>query len=330
MRVYFYPEALIGMVAVMRRFLQFTSPVLLALLLYGCADETAPGITGDTVAADVVADTSVDAVADLAVADEGPDESVELPEDVAADVQAEAEAEVAVDVDGEDSPDVSDVLADAEADTDTQTGFDVVGGDGGVLTETSDTDGGDVEAELPTDNCGELGISPYWEGSWTGGIDYDVVSSLPLNPPVGTLPVSGTLAFSISCLDSKFIVQGAMTGEAQVPGFDPVPFILNISGYYYPETGTLTTDITDGTVNIFEVVVVCFIGSFNGVYDDVEEAFSGAWTGDATGTSTPLFIGTANGTGDWSGDPTIDPPELPPETEPFVCTTPPGTGSGNP
>lgn len=271
-----------------------------------CADD-APAAAGPTGTPDATADVTTDAQS-IDAADVTPDlEPVEIVEDVPKDEGA-PEPEIIEDSGPEtveDTVDAVDVASEEDAADSADTATDTTG---------------DTIGELPTDNCGDLGIEPHWIGSWTGDIDYDVDSAGLLYPEQGTLTVYGTLGFSISCLDSKFIVQGVMAGEAEVPGFEAVPFELNLSGYYNPETGALNAEITDGAVVIANAIVICFIGDFDGMHD--QGTFTGTWGGDATGTNTPAIIGVASGSGDWTSDASDTPPQLPPESEPYECTTP--------
>ena len=100
-----------------------------------------------------------------------------------------------------------------------------------TVSDTTPSEVSLAETNLGSD-CGDLGIASTWKGTFEGAIDYSVTPN-PLTPSAGTLEVNGSLAFEITCVESKFIVRGTLDGNAIVPGqFGIFPFQLTLQGHY--------------------------------------------------------------------------------------------------
>lgn len=167
--------------------------------------------------------------------------------------------------------------------------------------DTTATEVGIADTNFAGD-CGDLGIASNWKGTFEGAIDYSVTPN-PLTPSVGTLEVNGSLAFEITCVDSKFIVRGTLDGNAIVPGqFGIFPFQLTLQGHYNKVTQEMTTKMVDGSVSIYGLVHVFFEGDFPGELG-ADGDFHGTWSGYSTGTDSTLITGDATGDGTWDASP---------------------------
>ncbi len=115
--------------------------------------------------------------------------------------------------------------------------------------------------------------------------------------------MNGSLAFEITCVESKFIVRGTLDGNAVVPGqFGIFPFQLTLQGHYNKVTQTMTTKMVDGSVSIYGLVHVFFEGDFPGELG-ADGDFHGTWSGYSTGTDSTLITGDATGDGTWDASP---------------------------
>jgi hypothetical protein len=162
-------------------------------------------------------------------------------------------------------------------------------------------DAGPEVSDVHFDDCGELGVSDQWSGTFVGQIDYNITPN-PLTPSQGFLPVNGSLAFEITCIESKFIVRGAMDGVATVVGQGDFPFKLDLAGYYNPTEKRMEANMVNGSVSIYGLIEVYFEGTFIGAITD-EGVFNGTWDGDSTGTNQEFITGTASGQGLWGAEP---------------------------
>jgi len=152
------------------------------------------------------------------------------------------------------------------------------------------------------EGCGVLGISEHWKGPFAGLIEFHV-SDNPLTPSDGFLPVEGTLAFDITCIETKFVVRGTMDGIATIEGqAGSFPFVLAIQGYYSPLNRQLQAKMVDGSVSIYGLIEVYFEGDFVGELAEDGE-FDGTWEGESTGTNQAFITGTAHGAGTWGAAP---------------------------
>lgn len=146
--------------------------------------------------------------------------------------------------------------------------------------------------------CDAVGIAPSWSGEFAGYISYQVPFDIPGANSSDSLPVEGTLAFEVACIEKKLIVSGDMKGTA----LGEYPFTLHLSGSYNPQTAQLDAKIKDGAVALFDfgtgAISVYFEGTFTGALDS--DAFSGVWQGEAVGTDPPGIPGTATGLGTWT------------------------------
>ena len=152
--------------------------------------------------------------------------------------------------------------------------------------------------------CEELGIAPDWAGTFIGLIVFDLNDPYDLvYPDQGQMLVMGDLSFSISCMETKLVVDGTVEGTATVEEYGDFPFEIQITGYYSPKEQVLNAKMVDGTVTIFGAAQVYFEGDFNGFLED-GGSFSGTWDGEAKGTNLgEILTGEATGNGSWTADP---------------------------
>lgn len=151
------------------------------------------------------------------------------------------------------------------------------------------------------DDCGELGVANTWSGTFVGAIDYDLAPN-PLVPETGTLPVDGVLEFEITCIETKFVVAGLLDGTATVVGQGDFPFTLELRGTYNPVAKTMSANMINGVVTIYEFIEVYFEGDFVGAIQP-NDTFVGTWEGESSGTNQALVTGTAEGEGVWGAGP---------------------------
>ncbi len=149
--------------------------------------------------------------------------------------------------------------------------------------------------------CAELGVSDTWSGNFLGAVEYNVTPN-PLTPSVGVLPVEGDLEFEIRCIESKLVVRGTMDGIATVEDQGDFPFTMKLDGVYDPETKRMQARMVDAQVNLYELIIVYFEGTFLGQIG-ADDRFTGTWEGESTGTNQPLITGTASGEGLWGAGP---------------------------
>ncbi len=160
-------------------------------------------------------------------------------------------------------------------------------------------DGGEVGTFF--EDCEAVGIAESWAGTFDGAVTYTTPLAIPGAPSQGTLPVAGTLSFDVKCIEKKLIVAGLMEGLA----LGQYPFTLKMSGTYNTKSKTLTANITEGKVVLFDVgikVAVLFEGSMKGTLGTTG-AFSGTWQGNSTGTDPAGIPGEATGSGTWTAKP---------------------------
>ncbi len=205
-----------------------------------------------------------------------------------------ADAEGAVDARGG-LPDTNPPSPDAVAEllTDVLGADSLVTSDLGPLPELPPVGDGSVFSE-----CESVGIAPNWSGTFAGFISYEVPFPIPGANSSDSLPVQGTLAFEVECIEKKLIVVGDMDGLA----LELYPFKLHLSGGYNPETAQLNAKMTDGSVALFDfgtgTVSVLFEGTLTGSLQG--DLFEGTWQGEAVGTDPPGIPGTATGLGTWT------------------------------
>lgn len=153
------------------------------------------------------------------------------------------------------------------------------------------------------DDCGALGISSSWSGTFAGNITFNLTAPPGLGiPSSGVMPVAGGLGFDITCVQSKFVVRGQLDGTATVVGQGEFPFTLGLAGLYDPATGRLTAHMVDGKVTIYGVLEVYFEGTFTGTLG-TNGRFAGSWDGYSTGTNQEIVTGSAAGNGSWTAAP---------------------------
>ena len=151
-------------------------------------------------------------------------------------------------------------------------------------------------------DCEELGVADSWTGTFEGVIEHDVIPPDGINLIDEPIPVDGKLSFAITCVDSKFQVNGKLDGFGVAQG-ESYPFTLTLKGYYNPKTGALNADITEGKVLLLDAIEVYFKGAFNGNLgknEADEDQFTGTWSAETTGTNAgELIQGEAWGDGSW-------------------------------
>ena len=151
-------------------------------------------------------------------------------------------------------------------------------------------------------DCEELGVADSWTGTFEGIIEHDVIPPDGINLIDEPIPVDGKLSFAITCVDSKFQVDGKLDGFGVAQG-ESYPFTLTLKGYYNPKTGALNADITEGKVLLLDAIEVYFKGAFNGNLgknEEDEDQFTGTWSAETTGTNAgELIQGEAWGDGSW-------------------------------
>lgn len=149
--------------------------------------------------------------------------------------------------------------------------------------------------------CETVGIAPSWAGTFAGFISYEVPFEIPGANSSDSLPVEGTLAFEVACIEKKLIVVGDMDGLA----LDQYPFSLHLTGGYNPDTAELNVKMKDGSVALFDfgtgTINVLFEGTLTGSLQN--DLFEGIWQGEAVGTDPPGIPGTATGLGSWNASP---------------------------
>ena len=220
--------------------------IVLIAVLVGISSVACDDAPQEQPAADVVESDTADVVAtDTAIdtnqaADEG---AADAPaEDLTpGDPDVQPDVPVLPDVPKDVAPDPGDAPSDGEA------------SDLDVVVDGSETSDGGMDPDAFFNECEELGIADQWAGTWEGALNYNYPDSGIFYPDQGSIPVWGTLGFGITCIGSKFMVKGQMSGEAEALGEEPVPFTLGIVGYYDPATHSIDADIVDGVVVIFEV-----------------------------------------------------------------------------
>jgi hypothetical protein len=181
-----------------------------------------------------------------------------------------------------------------------------------VVTDYDASDWEFLDAPPPSDattnipdstfgGCAELGVSDTWSGNFLGAVDYNITPN-PLTPSQGVLPVEGDLDFEIRCIESKLVVRGTMDGIATVEGQGDFPFTMKLDGVYDPETKRMEARMVDAQVNLYELVIVYFEGTFLGQIGN-DDRFTGTWEGESTGTNQAFITGTASGEGLWGASP---------------------------
>ncbi len=147
----------------------------------------------------------------------------------------------------------------------------------------------------PTLGCAGLSLPPNWAGTFSGDMTFSILGLIPTKTTS-----KGNLSFAIKCLNSKFLVNGAMSGTASKLN----PFTLKISGTYDPTTKKVDATMSDGDVTVFLVVEYFFGGTIGGTLD-ATNTFSGTWTMATTsmkllGSATAGQIVPLTGNGTWT------------------------------
>jgi hypothetical protein len=267
--------------------------VLLILISAGCSTPATDGAAAfdagpDIKAKDVVLKFGQDA--DDASEDADPSDVVAATDEIAADEAVATDVEMA-----DDTPDVApDVQCQPAC------GIHVCGDDGcgGVCGTCADKTICSVGKCItdPKLGCAGLSLPPNWKGSFTGDMTFSILGLIPTK--AGT---KGDLSFSITCLNSKFLVNGTMSGTASKLN----PFTLKISGTYDPTTLKMDGTMSDGDVTVFFVVEYIFGGTIEGTLDAVSNVFTGTWVMATTnmkllGSATAGQVVPLTGTGTWT------------------------------
>jgi hypothetical protein len=124
-------------------------------------------------------------------------------------------------------------------------GADGCGGLCGTCGQLEICTGAGICAPDPSAGCAGLELAEHWAGTFDGDASFNILYKLV--PIDGS--AHGNMSFSISCLNSKYIVSGTMEGTASNNDF-----ALGLSGTYNPQTKTLTAKVVDGTVFVLAVV----------------------------------------------------------------------------
>jgi hypothetical protein len=111
----------------------------------------------------------------------------------------------------------------------------------------------------PTAGCAGLQLAEDWSGDIEGDAHFEILALFDLESNF-----EGTLGYSITCLNSKFIVTGTMSGVAEANAFT-----FAISGTYDPTTQKMKTTVADGEVFVFQVGTQFF---FDGWLDGTLQA----------------------------------------------------------
>lgn len=158
-------------------------------------------------------------------------------------------------------------------------GADGCGGTCGACDTLEICTGAGVCAPDPNAGCAGLALAEHWAGTFDGDASFNILYKL--------VPIDGSahgdMSFSISCLNSKYIVSGTMEGVASDNAFT-----LGMSGTYNPQTKKLTAKVVDGTVFVLTVVTYFeFAGDIVGVLG-ADGTFTGTLDVEAV-SATTLF-----------------------------------------
>lgn len=189
-------------------------------------------------------------------------------------------------------PDVWDPLVDVVPSDDSTVAED------DAVADAADDEDGVLGYDTFFDECEELGIPSEWAGTFSGDIAFDIDSGGLVSPEQGLLAVAGELTFSIECIESKLVVEGQLSGSANIEGQGDFPYNFNMLGFYNPTTGELNADLTDGVAVVYDLVEIYFLGTFDGQLTE-DDSFVGTWTGEAQGTNLAFITGIAEGDGEW-------------------------------
>ena len=125
----------------------------------------------------------------------------------------------------------------------------------------------------PTAGCAGLELAEEWAGSFDGEFEGSVIGIVPFSGST-----DGDLSFSLTCFNSKFIINGSMAGVAS----DTNPFELTLTGTFNPETGALNGLIAQGQVTlIFLGLEIGFEGEMPGMLQP-DGTFAGTFEVQAT------------------------------------------------
>lgn len=266
---------------------------MVVLACSGAAPDPAGAVDGglEVQANDVSLKFTLDVV-DVATDDDVPDP----PDSATQSDDAAPDEAVAADVDTAD-----DVLSDPlDVQCQPACGIHVCGDDGcggscGTCADKLMCSVGQCTTD-PKLGCAGLNLPPNWKGSFTGDMTFSILGLIPTK--AGT---KGDLSFAITCLNSKFLVNGTMSGTASSLN----PFTLKISGTYDPTTLKIDGAMTDGDVTVFLVVEYLFGGTIGGTLDGTTNTFTGTWDMATTsmkllGSMTAGQIVPLTGTGTWT------------------------------
>jgi hypothetical protein len=154
----------------------------------------------------------------------------------------------------------------------------------------------------PEAGCGGLDLAEDWAGTFEGVHDSKVLGGLI---PASEGDTDGDLAFSIECLNSKFIVNGQVSGTASGDN----PFELTLTGTYNPTTKELKGTVPTGHVLLVDTanLDIEFAGEMPGVLQ-ADGTFLGTYAVEAVGGTSilgPLDMSqlSASSSGTWTAAP---------------------------
>ncbi len=154
----------------------------------------------------------------------------------------------------------------------------------------------------PEAGCGGLDLAENWVGSFDGVHESTVLGGLV---PATSGDTAGDLSFSLTCLNSKFIINGQMSGTASGKN----PFELTLTGTYNPTTKELKGTIPTGHVVLEDSagLDIEFAGDMPGVLQ-ADGTFDGTYDVVAVGGTSllgPLDLNqiSASSSGTWTAAP---------------------------
>ncbi|MDP6943267.1 MAG: hypothetical protein QF464_03885 [Myxococcota bacterium] len=185
---------------------------------------------------------------------------------------------------------------------DRECGGDGCGGSCGVCTSVEICSDLGTCVPDPMAGCGGLDLAEDWTGTFSGEYAVSILEGLFTASDGDT---DGTLSFSITCLNSKFIVSGQIIGVAN----DDNPFELTLTGTYNPTTGVLAGLIPEGHVYFEDLLglELQFAGEAPALLES-DDTFSGTYAITATTATNalgPVDISTVEATseGTWTAAP---------------------------
>jgi hypothetical protein len=163
------------------------------------------------------------------------------------------------------------------------------------------SEGGLCEPD-PEAGCGGLELAENWVGTFEGVHQSEVLGGLIASNSGDT---AGDLSFSLTCLNSKYIINGQMSGTASGKN----PFELTLTGTYNPSTKELKGTVPTGHVVLADSagLDIEFAGEMPGVLQ-ADGTFDGTYDVVAVGATSllgPLDPSqlSASSSGTWTAGP---------------------------